>query len=218
MLPTGLRERPAARAKQVAGRLCLDFANLAGGWLGIADLREERLTDYADLLAWSWKACVLDDADTVRLWRESRRRRTQALAVFERARRLRDAIHAVAWHFDRGQPQRAADLDVLAREARLARSRQRLEPGRERLAWRLEKDRQALDSPLWPIALSAESYFTSADLSRLHSCPGESCGWHFEDQTRNRSRQWCDMRDCGNVAKLRRFRSRQRARRMRARR
>ncbi len=217
MLPTGLSQRPAAQAKQVAGRLCLDFANLAGGWLGVADAREERLTQYADLLAWSWKAGLLDDAETVRLWREAQQRRPQAEAVFERARRLRDAIHAVAWNFDRRHPQRAADLDVLAGEARLARNRQRLAPGEGRLAWRLENDRQALDSPLWPIAVSAEGYFTGADLTRLHSCPGEDCGWHFEDTTRNRSRQWCDMGDCGNVAKLRRFRSRERARRKRAR-
>jgi predicted RNA-binding Zn ribbon-like protein len=211
MLPSGLNERPAAQAKLVAGRLCLDFANLTGGWRGIAEAREERLTQYADLLAWSWKAGVLDDAETVRLWREAQQRRSEAEAAFERARRLRDVIHAVAWSFDRGQKLRTADLNVLAGEARLARNRQRLEPADGRLAWRLESDREALDSPLWPVALSAESYFTGADLTRLHSCPGEDCGWHFEDTTRNRSRQWCDMGDCGNVAKLRRFRSRQRA-------
>ncbi|MGA2590961.1 MAG: CGNR zinc finger domain-containing protein [Bryobacteraceae bacterium] len=36
------------------------------------------------------------------------------------------------------------------------------------------------------------------------------CGWMFLDTTRNRSRQWCDMRDCGNRAKVRRFREKRR--------
>ena len=213
MLPGALTERPAAQAKQLAGRLCLDFANLVGGWEQVALPREDRLTDYVDLLAWSRNAGLLDDAAAGRLWRASQERPEEAAEVFQRALRLRDAIHAIAWNFERSRPQRSADLDVVAREARLARERQRLEPSEAHLEWRFTDQRPALDSPLLPIALSAESYFTSADLTRLHSCPGDDCGWHFEDTTRNRSRQWCDMGDCGNVAKVRRFRSRQRARR-----
>lgn len=216
-MPTGLRERKAAQAKLVAGRLCLDFANLTGGWRGVADAREDRLTEYADLVAFAWRAGVLHELEAARLVRAAQQRSREADAVFERARRLRDAIHAVAWHFDRRLAPRAADLGTLSDEARLARARQRLEAEGGRLSWRFEPDRQALDAPLWPIALSAEGYFTGADLTRLHSCPGEDCGWHFEDTTRNRSRQWCDMGDCGNIAKVRRFRSRQRSRRKRRR-
>ena len=216
MLPSALRVRPAAEVKQVAGRLCLDFANLVGGWQDAALARQDRLTEYADLLAWSWKAGLLGDAAAARLWRESQARPREAASVLARARRLRDSIHAIAWAFERGHAQRRADLDVLAEEARVARSRQSLEPSKGRLEFRLTDDRQALDSALWRVALSAESYFTGADLTRLHSCPGEDCGWHFEDITRNRSRQWCDMGDCGNLAKVRRFRSRHRRRRTRS--
>ena len=63
---------------------------------------------------------------------------------------------------------------------------------------------------LWPIALSAASVFGSDEVSRLKQCGGASCGWLFLDTTRNHSRQWCRMADCGNVAKVRRFRRRQR--------
>ncbi len=211
MLPSVLNERPAARAKQVAGRLCLDFANLVGGWTGVTLPREDRLSTYADLVAWSGRAGLLDNATATRLWREAEKRPREAALVLERARRLRDAIHAVAWHFERGRPQRAAELEALAAEVRSARERQHLEPAASKLEWRSADDRKGLDAPLGPVALSAEAFFTSADLSRLRSCPGEDCGWHFEDATRNRSRRWCDMGDCGNVAKVRRFRSRQRA-------
>jgi predicted RNA-binding Zn ribbon-like protein len=209
MLPSPLSERPAALAKQVAGRLCLDFANLVKVWTGEGQALQDRLTEYADLLAWASHAELLDDAATARLWRESRQRPREAAAVLQRARRLRDAIHAIAWAFENGRPQSRAALDAVADEARLARSHQVLEPARDGLEWRLPDGPPVLDSPLWPVALSAGSYFTSADLTRLHSCP--ECGWHFEDGTRNRSRQWCDMGDCGNLAKVRRFRSRQRA-------
>ncbi len=211
MLPSALNERPAARAKQVAGRLCLDFANLVGGWSDVALPREDRLSAFADLLAWAWRAGLLDDAAATRLCREAEERTREAAGVLGRALRLRDAIHAIAWHFERGRPPRSADLAALADEVRVARDHQRLEPSARKLEWRMAGDRKALDSAIWPVALSAESYFTGADLTRLRSCRGEDCGWHFEDATRKRSRQWCDMGDCGNVAKVRRFRSRQRS-------
>src|SRR5438309_43500 len=50
---------------------------------------------------------------------------------------------------------------------------------------------------------------TKGDLTRLRQCQGDDCGWIFEDASRNRGRRWCDMRDCGNIAKVRRFRTRQ---------
>jgi predicted RNA-binding Zn ribbon-like protein len=206
----GLKRRPAARAKQVAGRLCLDFANLVGGWNGVGAARDDRLGDYADLLAWAWRAGLLDAAAASRLAREGAARALAAARVLGRARRLRDAIHAIAWRVERGCPQRAADLETLAGESRIAWEHRRLASGEGRLAWRFARE-LALDAPLWAVALSAASYFTGGDLTRLHSCPGEDCGWHFEDTTRNRSRHWCDMGDCGNVAKVRRFRARQHA-------
>jgi len=39
----------------------------------------------------------------------------------------------------------------------------------------------------------------------------DGCGWLFLDETRNRSRRWCSMKDCGNRAKARRHYRRRRA-------
>ncbi|WP_433291021.1 CGNR zinc finger domain-containing protein [Actinoplanes sp. CA-030573] len=52
----------------------------------------------------------------------------------------------------------------------------------------------------------------NADLSRLHSCPLEQggCGWLFLDRSRNQSRKWCTMDDCGTHAKSRRLTERRR--------
>jgi predicted RNA-binding Zn ribbon-like protein len=35
-------------------------------------------------------------------------------------------------------------------------------------------------------------------------CSSDGCDWLFFDQTRNRSRRWCEMKGCGNRAKARR--------------
>jgi predicted RNA-binding Zn ribbon-like protein len=53
---------------------------------------------------------------------------------------------------------------------------------------------------------------TSADLGwvRVKACPGPDCGWVFHDRSRNGSRRWCDMAECGNRAKGAAFRARHR--------
>ena len=45
---------------------------------------------------------------------------------------------------------------------------------------------------------------------RLKACTDDGCRWAFYDTTRNRSRTWCSMEECGNREKTRRYRSRQR--------
>jgi predicted RNA-binding Zn ribbon-like protein len=217
MLPAALQDRPAGRTKLVGGRLCLDFANSVRRWPpegpdGARDERDERLGEYADLLAWSGRVGALAEDAIVKLWREAERRPEEARAVHARARRLRDAIYAVGWSLAHGRAPRTSDLGALEAEVRVARTRLRLAAQGRTLEWRLTPDERALDGPLAAVALSADVYFTSGDLSRLHVCPGDDCGWLFEDTTRNRSRQWCDMGDCGNLAKVRRFRSKASAR------
>jgi predicted RNA-binding Zn ribbon-like protein len=55
---------------------------------------------------------------------------------------------------------------------------------------------------------------TSADVGwvRVKACPGPDCGWVFRDRSRNGSRRWCDMAECGNRAKGAAFRARRRGR------
>jgi predicted RNA-binding Zn ribbon-like protein len=45
---------------------------------------------------------------------------------------------------------------------------------------------------------------------RMKACAAEDCRWAFYDRSRNRSRTWCSMAECGNRAKARSYRARQR--------
>jgi len=45
---------------------------------------------------------------------------------------------------------------------------------------------------------------------RLKACTDDGCRWAFYDTTRNRSRTWCSMEECGNKEKTRRYRERKR--------
>jgi predicted RNA-binding Zn ribbon-like protein len=51
---------------------------------------------------------------------------------------------------------------------------------------------------------------TDGTWPRMKACPAENCGWAFYDQSRNHSRTWCTMSVCGNRAKARSYRARQR--------
>ena len=63
---------------------------------------------------------------------------------------------------------------------------------------------EALDSMLWPVTIDAWDLLTTPLLERVRECPGdETCGWLFLDTSRSGTRRWCDMRTCGNRAKVR---------------
>ncbi len=50
----------------------------------------------------------------------------------------------------------------------------------------------------------------SGQTDRFRVCANDGCRWVFEDVSRGGRRRWCDMATCGNRAKVRRFRTRQR--------
>jgi predicted RNA-binding Zn ribbon-like protein len=75
----------------------------------------------------------------------------------------------------------------------------------------LEEDSAPVDQILWRVAQSAGELLTSEWVDRLGLCRGDRCMWLFVDKSRNRSRRWCDMGDCGNLAKVRAFRERAKA-------
>jgi predicted RNA-binding Zn ribbon-like protein len=62
---------------------------------------------------------------------------------------------------------------------------------------------------LGPITLSALTLLMEKELSRTKRCAGMECGWLFFDTTKNSRRRWCVMRVCGNRAKVRAARAKQ---------
>jgi predicted RNA-binding Zn ribbon-like protein len=213
-----LNQRPVRQVKLIGGRLCLDFVNSVGGrapdpsrkWTGPAALtvRDDKLRDYFDLLAWSRRTGLLAEPEAQTLAREAGRNPEKGAAVFSRAVALREAIYRICAAAIVGQPPPASDLHLLNQELSIAHGRLRLAAGKENFVWEWTETKKALDRMLWLIADSAAELLTTGDLSRLKQCPGDDCGWLFEDTSKNRRRQWCAMQDCGNLAKVRRFRSR----------
>jgi predicted RNA-binding Zn ribbon-like protein len=171
-------------------------------------IRDEKLKDDLDLLAWGRHTGALTNAAAETLALESSQHQKEAAAVFQRAIRFREAMyHIFHAKLSHKQPNEA-DLLVLNEELRVTRGAEHLVIEKARFNWRWITPDSALDRVLWPVARSAAELLTQDDLSRLRQCGGDDCGWIFFDTSRNRGRRWCDMRDCGNVAKVRRFRHR----------
>jgi predicted RNA-binding Zn ribbon-like protein len=58
------------------------------------------------------------------------------------------------------------------------------------------------------LVLALERLQSHGAWPRLKACTDDGCQWAFFDATRNRSRTWCSMEECGNREKTRRYRSR----------
>jgi predicted RNA-binding Zn ribbon-like protein len=58
------------------------------------------------------------------------------------------------------------------------------------------------------LLLSIECLQAQGAWPRLKACTDAGCRWAFFDTTRNRSRTWCSMEECGNREKTRRYRER----------
>jgi predicted RNA-binding Zn ribbon-like protein len=91
-----------------------------------------------------------------------------------------------------------------------ALGRLRLSVEGDACSWVFADEGDELDRMLWPVAWSAASLLTSADIGLVRRCASPRCGWLFLDRSRNRSRRWCDMKGCGNAAKARRYYARRR--------
>lgn len=196
-----------AEMKFIGGSLCLDFVNTVGGRVaGRGIVLRDKLKDYPDLLTWSRLAELSTPHELRCLQRIAERHPARAAAALARAIRLREALFRISKSLlSRSAPQ-GSDVDVLRKEISIAKAHERLQRTRAGFVWVWDQSDHALDSPIWRVSKSAADLFTSADLGKLRRCSGDECGWMFLDTSRNRTRRWCDMKDCGNRAKVRRFR------------
>jgi predicted RNA-binding Zn ribbon-like protein len=183
--------------------LCLDFANTAE-WHASGHPTEQ-LQSYAALVSWAQRVGILTDHEAGQLSREATRRPSDAAAVLERAISLREALYRILSAVVADRPPGEADLAILNGALSDALARVHVVREADSFAWRWAADETALDRVLWPVARSAADLLTSEKLARVGQCADDrGCGWLFLDMSRNRSRRWCDMKDCGNRAKAKR--------------
>ena len=188
------------RVRLVGGNLALDFINTrTGPPVGSPD--GDVLTGYPELVAWSVYAGALSEPEAEALRRLSREDPAGSQTAFARSLRIRDdlddVLRAVA-------ADRSPGRSVLARlrdDEADALGHARLDQGRT-FEWTWRDDR-TLARPLRPVVHAAVQLLTTGVLDRIKGCGG--CRFLFHDESKNRSRRWCSMEDCGTSEKMRRY-------------
>jgi predicted RNA-binding Zn ribbon-like protein len=197
------RPAPLPAESVDAGRV-LAFINTLSGRPTAAPV--ERLDSYEALVAWAREQHLISGAAAERLVAEARRHPHQAAAVLARAKDFREALNGLAGAIDAGRQPQPDVLKTIGDSLAGAYANGRLVPHDGTLQWvaRAEDD---LDRVLWEIGRAAGRLVVSPRLARVRACAAGDCGWWFVDDSKNRSRRWCDMKICGNREKLRRFRA-----------
>jgi predicted RNA-binding Zn ribbon-like protein len=182
------------------GRPAVDFVNtFRERWRrGV-----ETLVTPRDLANWLVHAGVMDADAPAPVTR----------AVLTQARDLREAIDALSVAVIEGRPAPAAAITLVDDWLVFAGARPQLVGGTGGVP--LLTERAAADSPrraLGMVALDAAAMLGTAEQrDRIRICASETCSGRFFDRSPAGVRRWCSMRTCGNEAKVRRHRQRQRA-------
>lgn len=179
-----------------AGHLALDFANAVSDRHTAAPI--DRLPTYACLLAFARQCELAPAAQLRRLERRAAADPAAARAARDRAAALREALYGLFAAIAARRSVAPADLAAL--NAALVRTRL----GRD-LEWEWADGPDALDAVLGPIVRAAVDLLRSPERERIRVCAADDCVWLFLDTSKNNSRRWCDMKQCGNRAKARRY-------------
>lgn len=210
----------------VGGHPALDFVNTVDP-RGGPEPPVDHLPDFETLCRWAARAGLVTSELAEALSRAGEHEPEGAAAVWRRAIALREALHRALVAIVAGRAPSTVDLGTVIEEGRDALARVSLSCGdpaggrgaavtgeRGAPAFHLVlEDSSCPEAVLWTIARSALELLTEVDASRLRICPVQDggCGWVVLDNTRNRSRRWCDMGACGTEAKSRRLTERRRA-------
>ena len=195
-------ERNVANMELVGGRPVVDFVNTLSDRALAHPL--ERLASYDDLALWCVREELIDQTEQARLQRLAAAHPRRAAAALAEARKLRELLFLLFDASADGRvppPEARTELNQWLLEAATHR---RLEPADGGLRWLWFRGDDDLDWMLWPLAWSAAELLGSDALGRLKECAQEDCRWLFLDLSKNRSRRWCSMEQCGNRAKAKR--------------
>ncbi len=197
------KKRDAGSIKLSGGALCLDFTNTVHCY-DCEDLGEY-LNTYQDLVAWSRHVGTISDNEAGMLSRKADGQPSEAKSTHKRAIELREAIYSIFTTTLKNQPPAREDLAVFNTYLGEAMMRSQIVKSQDGFSWDMTGNKTKLDWILNPVIRSAADLLVSEEFRQVKKCSDPTCGWLFLDISRNRSRRWCDMADCGNRAKASRF-------------
>jgi len=188
--------------------LFVDFANTLSFDRGEP---AEHLPDIDALLAWLREAGLISDraraAEAHRLAQDPE----EAERRLQRFRYLRALLQTMAARISDGGAPTRRQLRELNHVLRHGLHFHQLQIDDDATRYSVAQVGDRLDQARAVIAGSFASFLADDDPERLRTCANDGCRWVFVDRSRTGRRRWCDMRTCGNQAKVARHRARRRA-------
>jgi len=179
-------------ASLIGGHLALDFCNTAGEHL--AKQPEEKLLEWEAFVRWAVQIGLLEQ----KAYPELLRHPSPIAQIIQ----LRESIYRVGLAIARRQ--RIPRRDIVSIREQANAPRPAVVIAGQGVRWRPDP-RNASAEMRAILAGEALALFCSPRASRVGICEGGQCGWLFLDEGRGKRRRWCDMKDCGNRAKARRY-------------
>ena len=186
----------------IGNNLSLDFVNTVGHIA--SENPTEYLNSFSDLIEWSKQGKLISNHEAIMMSTEAGKNILESARILQRVLRLRESLYDIFRSIINREEISSKDLTVFNSELSRAMSKAEIFCNEGELIWDWKNN--SLERILFLVTRIAAELLTSSDLEKLKCCLGESCGWLFYDTSKNNRRQWCDMRDCGNLAKAKRFR------------
>ncbi len=186
----------------VGGAPCLDFVNTVGFHTGNPS---EKLKEFGDLVRWAHEAEIIDQSVVDELHAFSETCPKEASKILERARAFRRTLFRL---FDTRQKNESPkEVDLTALNETLRAYPMRLKVSLQGVDCSCQRESGPTNDArlLGPVAWSAAELLASDQIRLVRQCASATCGWFFVDTTKNHSRRWCMMSDCGSHAKAKRY-------------
>ena len=195
------------KTENQAGKAALDYANTV--YPRFQDSPADKLQSYEGIVEWHQGQGLLTPGDAKRMLAATRKGNGRITAAFNTGLALRETIYRIFQAVARGRPPAENDMAALNDAISEQRKYQHLAMQGRGAEWQWRFDPNEPRSLFGPVIMAAAELLTSDKLDRVRECPApDGCGWLFLDTSRNSSRRWCSMSDCGNLAKVRRHRQR----------
>jgi predicted RNA-binding Zn ribbon-like protein len=189
----------------VGGNSALDLVNTVSGWNHDP---EDWVPDIISLLVWAHMCHLLDTREKNAAARRAEASPAASERVLASLKELRFVLWALTDSLEHRKPTKPDDLSVINEWARRLAFSEQVIVTRNQLDFAFNRDTSVLELPALRVTAAALSLLRNPPAARIKTCPGQNCGWKFVDQSKNKSRRWCDMSVCGNLAKARKYRAR----------
>lgn len=186
--------------KFIAGKLSLDFTNTVA-WRGRKDA-EDYFKTYTDFIIWAKLKKIITEEECNRILKNTEDLTEEKRQFLIKVKKTREILYQLFSQKNCPSEEIISDFN---NETAYFTQFNKLRNENGIFYWDFTNQLDLPEKILGVVIFDAIKILTSPDLKKVAKCADNECAWLFFDTSRNHSRRWCSMEDCGNKAKARDF-------------